>query len=203
MIMAANIPPTNPLKMENDLKSIAKGIEKNPSVWPPEAPPKTLVIEVANEIRNARNQVELCMTALIYSRRALRELMKGRAREIYRTCRGTVQNLLHGKENEFGMTGRKKAEKRPIPEVPTGLIIGTITNTTLEISWHPVRYATCYKIYIGFDPIVTQMTAFQIATRSSITLTSLQEMTKYYFSVKAVNASGESDFSNVAESRTM
>jgi hypothetical protein len=192
----------NPLVMENDLRNIAQGIDKNSAVWAPEAPKKQEVLDVADEIQTFLGEIEAADAIASQKRLALKLLLEGRATDICKVVHGIVMSLFPGKETDFGISPRKAPEKHPIPEMPIGIKIEAVTATTIELTWNPVTHAKYYKVFIGTDPQTSKMTSFQNTTRAHLVLTRLQEGTKYYISIKAGNASGESNFSYPADCRT-
>ncbi len=74
-----------------------------------------------------------------------------------------------------------------IPAAPTGLTSTGKTDTTVNLSWNAVGGATGYNVYRG----TTKLTATPITT-TTYTATGLTQNTAYTFTVKAVNAAGES-----------
>ncbi|MEV6766520.1 glycoside hydrolase family 18 protein [Streptomyces sp. NPDC051105] len=71
------------------------------------------------------------------------------------------------------------------PAVPTGLKTGTVTSSSVGLSWTAVTGATSYAIYRNGVKV-------QTATGTSATATGLTPSTAYSFQVTAVNDAGES-----------
>ncbi|MGW3981469.1 chitinase, partial [Streptomyces mirabilis] len=71
------------------------------------------------------------------------------------------------------------------PAAPTGLAAGTVTSSTVALSWSPVTGATGYAVYRDGVKV-------QTATGTSTTVSGLAPSTAYAFQVAAVNDAGES-----------
>ncbi|MFJ6083141.1 chitinase [Streptomyces sp. NPDC092369] len=71
------------------------------------------------------------------------------------------------------------------PAAPTGLRTGTITSSSVALSWTAATGATSYAIYRGGTKV-------QTATGTSATVTGLTASTAYSFQVTASNDAGES-----------
>ncbi|MFG2967597.1 chitinase [Streptomyces sp. NPDC048288] len=71
------------------------------------------------------------------------------------------------------------------PAAPTGLKTGTITSSSVALSWSAVTGATSYAVYRDGAKV-------QTATGASATVTGLSASTAYSFQVTAVNGAGES-----------
>ncbi|WTX34659.1 glycoside hydrolase family 18 protein [Streptomyces sp. NBC_00658] len=71
------------------------------------------------------------------------------------------------------------------PAAPTGLTAGTVTSSTVALSWSPVTGATGYAVYRNGVKV-------QTATGTSTTVSGLTASTAYSFQVAAVNDAGES-----------
>ncbi|MFI6251260.1 chitinase [Streptomyces sp. NPDC051016] len=71
------------------------------------------------------------------------------------------------------------------PAAPTGLKTGTITSSSVALSWSAVTGATSYAVYRDGAKV-------QTATGTSATVTGLSASTAYGFQVTAVNSAGES-----------
>ncbi|MEV0094259.1 glycoside hydrolase family 18 protein [Streptomyces sp. NPDC050738] len=72
-----------------------------------------------------------------------------------------------------------------IPAAPTGLKAGTVTSTSVDLSWGAASGATSYAIYRGGTKVAT-------ASGTSATVTGLTASTAYSFQVAAANSAGES-----------
>jgi chitinase len=71
------------------------------------------------------------------------------------------------------------------PAAPAGLAVGTVTSSTVALSWSPVTGATGYAVYRDGVKV-------QTATGTSTTVSGLAPSTAYAFQVAAVNDAGES-----------
>ncbi|MFD0317571.1 chitinase [Streptomyces flavalbus] len=71
------------------------------------------------------------------------------------------------------------------PAPPTGLTTGTVTSTSVALSWSPVPGATGYAVY-------RDGTRLRTVTGTSTTVTGLTPQTSYAFQVTALNDAGES-----------
>ncbi|MFE9768519.1 chitinase [Streptomyces sp. NPDC005808] len=71
------------------------------------------------------------------------------------------------------------------PAAPTGLTAGTVTSSSVALSWSPVTGATGYAVYRNGVKV-------QTATGTSATVSGLTASTAYTFQVAAVNDAGES-----------
>ncbi|QIY73797.1 chitinase [Streptomyces sp. RLB1-33] len=81
------------------------------------------------------------------------------------------------------------------PAAPTGLAVGTVTSSTVALSWSPVTGATGYAVYRDGVKV-------QTATDTSTTVSGLAPSTAYAFQVAAVNDAGESAKSATATATT-
>ncbi|MFE5088054.1 chitinase [Streptomyces mirabilis] len=77
------------------------------------------------------------------------------------------------------------ADQGQPPAAPTGLAAGTVTSSTVALSWSPVTGATGYAVYRDGVKVHT-------ATGTSTTVSGLAPSTAYAFQVAAVNDAGES-----------
>ncbi|MEW2295879.1 glycoside hydrolase family 18 protein [Streptomyces sp. NPDC006743] len=87
--------------------------------------------------------------------------------------------------DDISLTGPPGTPGQQPPAAPTGLKTGTVTATTVDLSWSPVTGATGYAVY-------RDGTKVQTATGTGATVTGLTPATAYSFQVAAVNAAGES-----------
>ncbi|MET8503717.1 glycoside hydrolase family 18 protein [Streptomyces sp. NPDC004787] len=71
------------------------------------------------------------------------------------------------------------------PATPTGLTAGSVTSSSVSLSWPAVAGATSYRIYKDGAALAT-------VTGTSYTATGLAASTAYSFQVSAVNSAGES-----------
>ncbi|MER5789240.1 glycoside hydrolase family 18 protein [Streptomyces sp. NPDC001980] len=86
--------------------------------------------------------------------------------------------------DDVSLVGPGAATGQP-PAAPTGLSTGTITSSSVALSWTAVTGATSYAVY-------RDGTKVQTATGTSATVTGLNPSTAYSFQVTAVNDAGES-----------
>ncbi|MFJ5683327.1 chitinase [Streptomyces sp. NPDC093099] len=81
------------------------------------------------------------------------------------------------------------------PAVPTGLRAGTVTSTSVALSWAPVTGATGYTVYRGGTRALD-------VSGTSATVTGLSPATAYSFQVAATNATGASTLSPAVTATT-
>jgi chondroitin AC lyase len=129
--------------------------------------------------------------------------MSNEANLTYRKCRNLVNALFVGQESDFNVTARKESEKKPVPPPPANLVAMETTNTSIKLTWDPSSHATFYKVFYGMAATPPQMAFYNTTTKAAIVVEGLTEGTKYYFSIKACNSSGESASSNVTDRRTL
>ncbi|AJF67037.1 chitinase [Streptomyces vietnamensis] len=96
----------------------------------------------------------------------------------------------------FGPDGGGGQDPAPTaPATPAGLAAGTVTSSSVALSWGAVSGATAYKVYRdGANP--------QTVTGTSTTVTGLTADTAYQFQVSATNSAGESAKSAAVSART-
>ncbi|MBT2390905.1 glycoside hydrolase family 18 protein [Streptomyces sp. ISL-1] len=86
----------------------------------------------------------------------------------------------------FGPDGGGGGDPDPVvPSTPAGLGVGTVTSSSVALSWSPVSGATGYNLYQNGAKV-------QSVTGASATATGLSASTSYQFQVTATNAAGES-----------
>lgn len=86
----------------------------------------------------------------------------------------------------FGPDGGGGGDPAPtIPAAPGGLAVGSVTSSSVGLSWGAVSNATGYNVY-------RDGTKVQSVSGSSATVTGLSASTSYQFQVSATNAAGES-----------
>ncbi|MFC7982753.1 chitinase [Streptomyces sp. NPDC057336] len=86
--------------------------------------------------------------------------------------------------DDISLTGPGGETGQP-PAVPDGLATGSVTSTTVALTWSPVPGATGYAVY-------RDGTRVRTVTGTSTTVTGLTPSTAYAFQVAAVNDAGES-----------
>ncbi|MGP4006597.1 chitinase [Streptomyces sp. 4N124] len=86
--------------------------------------------------------------------------------------------------DDISLTGPGVDAGQP-PAAPTGLTVGTVTPTSVALSWSPVAGASGYALYRDGAKIRT-------VTGTSATVTGLAPSTAYGFQVAALNDVGES-----------
>lgn len=72
-----------------------------------------------------------------------------------------------------------------VPTVPNGLVIDTLTDTSVNIDWNASATATSYRVYLNSALVSSPAT-------NTVTLTGLVASTNYSVQVSAVNSGGES-----------
>ncbi|MFF5423293.1 MULTISPECIES: chitinase [unclassified Streptomyces] len=82
-----------------------------------------------------------------------------------------------------------------VPATPAGLTAGTVTSSSVALSWSPVTGATGYKVYRDGALAAT-------VGGTSATVTGLAADTAYQFQVAAANTAGESAKSAAVTART-
>ncbi|MER5462672.1 glycoside hydrolase family 18 protein [Streptomyces sp. NPDC002668] len=86
----------------------------------------------------------------------------------------------------FGPDGGGGGDPSPtVPAAPGGLAVGSVSSSSVALSWNAVSNATGYNLY-------QNGTKVQSVTGASATATGLGASTSYQFQVTATNAAGES-----------
>jgi hypothetical protein len=93
-------------------------------------------------------------------------------------------------------TPSQTATPTNIPSIPTGLSVGTITSTSVALSWNPSSGASSYNVKWSTTPGGPYTIIGSSALPSYSVNTSSVQGTIYYYVVTATNASGESGVSN-------
>lgn len=87
--------------------------------------------------------------------------------------------------DDLSLTGPGGGTGQQPPAAPAGLKAGTVTSTSVALSWSAVTGATGYAVYRDGAEV-------QTVTGTSATVTGLAPSTAYAFQVTAVNDAGES-----------
>ncbi|MFF9016044.1 chitinase [Streptomyces sp. NPDC014870] len=96
----------------------------------------------------------------------------------------------------FGPDGGGPVDPDPVvPATPAGLATGSITSSSVGLSWNAVTGATGYKVY-------RDGSLAQTVSGTSATVAGLAANTTYQFQVSATNAAGESAKSTAVSART-
>ncbi|WP_328540157.1 chitinase [Streptomyces sp. NBC_00344] len=82
-----------------------------------------------------------------------------------------------------------------VPAAPAGLKAGSVTKSSVDLSWSPSAGATGYNIYRDGAKVLS-------STGASASVTGLSADTSYQFQVTATNSAGESPRSTVISART-
>ena len=99
---------------------------------------------------------------------------------------------------EWAENSTEKSESAAVPAAPQHLL-ATGRNAENQLIWGTVAGATAYKIYFSTSAGVTKATGTPInGVTSPYTHTGLTNNAVYYYAVVAINAGGESVFSNEA-----
>ncbi|MFJ9031244.1 chitinase [Streptomyces sp. NPDC102274] len=96
--------------------------------------------------------------------------------------------------DDLTLVGPGGAPEQP-PAVPTGLKTGSVTSTSVALSWAPVTGATGYTVYRGGAKALD-------VSGTSATVTGLGPATAYSFQVAATNATGASALSPAVTATT-
>jgi hypothetical protein len=90
----------------------------------------------------------------------------------------------------------------PAPDTPTGLYLSGVTGHGATINWTGVSNATGYKVYRSLDDSTWSHLGNTTHPTVSYADTTGGSNTKYYWTVKAYNASGESGYATSVADRT-
>ncbi|MFE1438491.1 chitinase [Streptomyces sp. NPDC058739] len=96
--------------------------------------------------------------------------------------------------DDISLVGPGATPTQP-PATPTGLSVGTVTSSSVALSWPAVSGATSYAVYRGGTKV-------QTVTGTSATVTGLSPATAYAFQVSALNDAGESARSATVDATT-
>lgn len=96
----------------------------------------------------------------------------------------------------FGPDGGGGGDPDPVvPATPAGLAVGSVTSSSVALSWSTVTGATGYNLYQNGAKV-------QSVSGASATATGLSASTSYSFQVSATNAAGESAKSSAVTGTT-
>ncbi|WP_079126297.1 chitinase [Streptomyces sp. ERV7] len=96
----------------------------------------------------------------------------------------------------FGPDGGGGGDPAPtIPAAPGGLAVGSVSSSSVDLSWGAVSNATGYNVYRDGAKV-------QSVSGGSATVTGLSASTSYQFQVTATNAAGESPRSAAVTGKT-
>ena len=87
------------------------------------------------------------------------------------------------------------------PSVPTNLTATTVSTNQIFLTWNSVSNATSYYVYRATSPSGTYTMA-ATPTTTTYTDSSLTQNTIYYYKIQAMNSSGLSSFSAIANATT-
>jgi fibronectin type 3 domain-containing protein len=109
----------------------------------------------------------------------------------------------YNKHGESSLSGYVSATATLI-SAPTNVRVTTVTSSSINIAWDSVQNATGYRVYrrTGETGDFTPASALTTTSLTNWTNSSLDAETKYYYRVKARNASSESDFSEIVSAST-
>ena len=108
------------------------------------------------------------------------------------------------KDNEEGNCN-EDCQSSNIPDKPTGLDIVEVTKDSITIEWNPNTESDLkrYIIYYGKSSEKYDYEETALKSETSLTLTGLSSVTRYYIALTAVNLGGnESEFSEEVTART-
>ncbi|MCG0286949.1 chitinase [Streptomyces sp. PSAA01] len=97
--------------------------------------------------------------------------------------------------DDISLTGPGGDPGDPVPGAPSGLKTGSVTSSSIDLSWSPVTGATGYNVYRDGSRV-------QSVSGASATVTGLAASTSYQFQVTATNAAGESPRSSAVTGTT-
>ncbi|MGW0464096.1 chitinase [Streptomyces sp. NPDC003027] len=96
----------------------------------------------------------------------------------------------------FGPDGGGGTDPDPVvPAAPAGLAAGTVTSSSVALTWNAATGATGYNVYRGGTKVLS-------VSGTSATVTGLAADTAYQFQVTATNSAGESARSATVSART-
>ncbi|GEM_PF-1674228 len=107
--------------------------------------------------------------------------------------------------NNFNKSAEKRFSRkisvRVIPPVPTNLHTTSVSYNSISIAWNASPGASDYKIYRSTNG--QHFSRIAETSSTNYTDSSLNLSTTYYYKVKAINAYGESGYSNVVKATTL
>ena len=107
-------------------------------------------------------------------------------------------------DNSGGSSALSSSVGAPtIPATPSAPVIGTVTTSSIYMSWASVTGATSYQVYVSSSPTGTYVTQVYNGSSTGFTLSSLDQGRIYYFKVTATNSSGSSSQSSSTQTNTL
>ena len=90
-----------------------------------------------------------------------------------------------------------------VPAAPLSLIATTSSSTAINLTWSAVSGATSYTVQQASSDQFSDASTIATPVGTSASSTSLLTFTTYYYRVQAVNANGQSGWSNMASATTL
>jgi hypothetical protein len=90
-----------------------------------------------------------------------------------------------------------------VPATPTHLVASAVSSTQIKLTWTDTSNETSYTIQKSTDNVTWTTTASPGLNATSYTVGSLSANTKYYFKIKANNATGASAYSASVSATTV
>jgi hypothetical protein len=152
------------------------------------------VVAVADALEVLLTALDGLMAQVAAKRLEVDAQMEDQAEEKYRQVRKVVYALFEGREADFGLKPRKEPAPRPVPARLEGLRIKELALDRVLLTWDSVPETQYYKLYSSADMVFDESDLVETSTRCEKEVPAPPKETRYY-SVKAVNAAGESEFS--------
>jgi fibronectin type 3 domain-containing protein len=90
-----------------------------------------------------------------------------------------------------------------VPSTPTGIQVGTITSSSITLSWNTVSGANSYQVYTAASSSGPFTTLAYSGPSAQPTIGGLQQGTQYWYEVQATNSMGSSALSSAFGATTM